>query len=172
MVICDSIIAEHPTSVSWEMDGLLGYPRRKLISLFIRDGIVLNQTAEPIISRPPDAVQRLLPRLSQDSLHQLERNAKEPTAAHKASRVRNWVQDLSAAVNPILDATVKPYQNDLCGPTQGPTQSAGRSGQPSIHSNTVSRMMTRDISNHPEVVSFFSQLALTLDYRLSHATQS
>ncbi|GAM36037.1 RING finger protein [Talaromyces pinophilus] len=101
------------------MDGLLGYPR------------------QPIISRPPDAVQRVLPRLSQDSLHQLERNAKEPTAAHKASRVRNWVQDLSAAVNPILDATVKPYQNDLCGPTQGPTQSAGRSGQPSIHSNTA-----------------------------------
>ncbi|KUL84720.1 hypothetical protein ZTR_07645 [Talaromyces verruculosus] len=101
------------------MDGLLGYPR------------------QPIISRPPDAVQRLLPRLSQDSLHQLERNAKEPTAAHKASRVRNWVQDLSAAVNPILDATVKPYQNDLRGPAQGPTQSAGRSGQPSIHSNTA-----------------------------------
>lgn len=149
MIICDSIIVQHPTSVSREMDGLLGYPRRKLISLFIMHGIVLTETTEPIISRPPDAVQRFLPRLSQDSLHQLERNAKEPTAAHKASRVRNWVQDLSAAVNPILDAPAKPYQNDLRGPTQGPTQSAGRSGQPAIHSNTVSRIMTRGYIESP-----------------------
>lgn len=106
-------------------------------------GIVLTGTTEPIISRPPDAVQRLLPRLSQDSLLQLERNAKEPTAAHKASRVRNWVQDLSAAANPLLDATTRPHQNDFRGPTQAPTLSAGRSAQPAIHNNTVSRSMAR-----------------------------
>lgn len=131
------------------MDGLLGYPRRTLISLSEIHGIVLTWTTEPIISRPPDAVQRLLPRLSQDSLLQLERNAKEPTAAHKVSRVRNWVQDLSAAVNPLLDATSKTHQNDPRGPTQCPTQSAGRSAQPAIHSNTVSRLVNRGYAELP-----------------------
>jgi hypothetical protein len=129
------------------MDGLLGYPRRKLISLLLSQlyetvmhGIVLTLNAEPIISRPPDAVQRLLPRLSQDSLHQLERNAKEPIAAHKASRVRNWVQDLGSQ---SLGVTVGPYQNHLHGSTEGAALSSGRSGQPATSSNTVSRLMTR-----------------------------
>lgn len=149
MIICDSIIAQHPSPVSWEMDGLLGYPRRTLTSLFKMRGIVLTWKTESIISRPPDAVQRLLPRLSQDSLLQLERNAKEPTAAHKVSRVRNWVQDLSAAVNPVLDATIRPHQNDPRGPTQGLMQSAGRSAQPAIHSNTVSRLVTHGFVEIP-----------------------
>jgi hypothetical protein len=126
--------------------------------------IVLTSSTDPIISRPPDAVQRFLPRLSQDSLHQLERNAKEPIAAHKASRVRNWVQDLSAAVNPLLDATARPYQDDSRGPTQGPAQSAGRSSQPAIHSNTVSRLMTRNISDctwiHPLILSVSADIGL------------
>lgn len=98
-------------------------------------GIALTSSAEPILSQPPDAVQRLLPRLSQDSLHQLERNAKEPIAAHKASRVRNWVQDLG---NPTFGATDRPSQDNFRRSTEGTTQSAGRSDQPTINGYTVS----------------------------------
>lgn len=139
------------------MAGLFGYPHRRLISLSVMHGILLTYTTEQII-RPPDPVQSLLPRLSQDSLLQLERNAKEPTAAHKALRVRNWVQALSTAANPLFDATARPYQNGLRGPTQRSTHSAGRNGQSAIHNNTVRRLVTR---GYIELAKFSSQYSLS-----------
>jgi hypothetical protein len=88
--------------------------------------------ADSLVSRPGTA--SLMPlRLSQHSLHQLERNA-NANPASRDSRIQNWVHGLAPAAGSLVDVNL--YQ-DAQTPFDMATQYVAGFGQPFNYGHMV-----------------------------------